>query len=981
MKGYNRGYQGNPEYQPYGMPKEEDEDFDMNDEWHEEEFDENVSHASSRAANTIVDSQRSTRLRNQLSKNSENPREVAPRASSPGIKRATNYDYRESSQEREVDDNFQGAYEEDDYLVVGHEVIEEEQYDNDPEARRDFRSAYDQLVERMHMEQGNDLLLNKEEYMKAMEKKQMRKQLKERTDDKIKTFNEGKRRKMELIKQENEKKEMEDCTFKPQLVAKPLQGRRKFNEFLEAQRKHEEDKALKRNILLEQESQAESGIIHHPEINESSRKMLAKKGNQGEPVHERLYGISKNNKQLKRIMNDAESENHPVNDTTSQRLGTGKGRVGDNENETFAPKINPRSKEIVRDQPVQELLYNDALRRKDMNELRKQKNDIKEMSKRKRDLNETNIEYLIHRFNKEFEPTFEAVAHQGEEEASDILNYRQLGELLFDMGFLSGSASSESEERILLSSMWTGLGGAQNEGLHKEVIRAFLLAVEGVKITDSVHAPSEEEFGQMKDGEFYPDCPKISKHFKLMYLNRIRHNRDGTKRKIMRVESEANQDCTFQPTLSENTQNLAQKYRQKIAENVEGGKITVLDILTAQTNKAQWIEETKKELESKAAEECTFHPMTNENVRIRQDESMQSTGDKCFDLYNLAVVKPKNKQDKTKEDYEFEKNGTECTFVPNINKDLTRGDDKPHYVNQRSIQDNLERMRKAREDREFKKKMTERGYGDAPAVKGASKKGLVKKPVHTRPTNYSKPAPKNDAKATSVATVGSRTKKSEPKAPVTNKAGTKRRGANERGGNLTKPTQSSMNRTNTKPTHTREVHTTEHQKYPEQDANESPEQVYRRIEEEEKGIHIKDNRDHEPQDDYEGQEPIERYTDPNESPEGYNNADYDNGDYNQQDEGDDESPEQDYPNDGNEEPDDEGEGNPLLFVDVNLGPGRAERIVVYEGDTAEQLAEEFTNKHGLDENLKEKLVKLLENQISSLLVKIDEENYSNSTDN
>lgn len=45
---------------------------------------------------------------------------------------------------------------------------------------------------------------------------------------------------------------------------------------------------------------------------------------------------------------------------------------------------------------------------------------------------------------------------------------------------------------------------------------------------------------------------------------------------------------------------------------------------------------------------------------------------------------------------------------------------------------------------------------------------------------------------------------------------------------------------------------------------------------------------------------------------------------------------------------DEGEeaGNPLLFVDVNLGPGRAERIVVYEGDTAEDLADEFTRRHG-----------------------------------
>ena len=46
-----------------------------------------------------------------------------------------------------------------------------------------------------------------------------------------------------------------------------------------------------------------------------------------------------------------------------------------------------------------------------------------------------------------------------------------------------------------------------------------------------------------------------------------------------------------------------------------------------------------------------------------------------------------------------------------------------------------------------------------------------------------------------------------------------------------------------------------------------------------------------------------------------------------------------------DEPGEGEDGNPLLFVDVNLGPGRAERIVVYEGDTAEQLAEEFTQKH------------------------------------
>ena len=30
---------------------------------------------------------------------------------------------------------------------------------------------------------------------------------------------------------------------------------------------------------------------------------------------------------------------------------------------------------------------------------------------------------------------------------------------------------------------------------------------------------------------------------------------------------------------------------------------------------------------------------------------------------------------------------------------------------------------------------------------------------------------------------------------------------------------------------------------------------------------------------------------------------------------------------------------PLLYVDVNLGPNKSERIVVYDGDTAEDLAE------------------------------------------
>lgn len=51
---------------------------------------------------------------------------------------------------------------------------------------------------------------------------------------------------------------------------------------------------------------------------------------------------------------------------------------------------------------------------------------------------------------------------------------------------------------------------------------------------------------------------------------------------------------------------------------------------------------------------------------------------------------------------------------------------------------------------------------------------------------------------------------------------------------------------------------------------------------------------------------------------------------------------------------------PLLYVDVNLGPGKSERIVVYDGDTADLLAEKFAISHGLDMNMKGKLAQLLE---------------------
>ena len=74
----------------------------------------------------------------------------------------------------------------------------------------------------------------------------------------------------------------------------------------------------------------------------------------------------------------------------------------------------------------------------------------------------------------------------------------------------------------------------------------------------------------------------------------------------------------------------------------------------------------------------------------------------------------------------------------------------------------------------------------------------------------------------------------------------------------------------------------------------------------------------------------------------------------------------------------DGVQTPLLYVDVNLGPAQTERIVVYEGETAADLARNFAEKHKLNPAMVSKLTELLEQQMSSLLECIAEEEGTTS---
>jgi hypothetical protein len=68
----------------------------------------------------------------------------------------------------------------------------------------------------------------------------------------------------------------------------------------------------------------------------------------------------------------------------------------------------------------------------------------------------------------------------------------------------------------------------------------------------------------------------------------------------------------------------------------------------------------------------------------------------------------------------------------------------------------------------------------------------------------------------------------------------------------------------------------------------------------------------------------------------------------------------------------------MLYVDVNLGSSGSQRIVVYEGDSAEVLAADFAAKFNLDPLMKDKLTVMLHQQIAGVLEKIEEEQAPSS---
>ena len=264
------------------------------------------------------------------------------------------------------------------------------------------------------------------------------------------------------------------------------------------------------------------------------------------------------------------------------------------------------------------------------------------------------------------------------------------------------------------------------------------------------------------------EVQKIAKAYDIFYFNRL-HAVQNTK------ASNDDLNNSFQPDILSVSRNLATGYREKQLEQAakyfeetrtpipSNGKLTHADLLfyqrLAQQNKIKRVKTAKeKELET-----CTFKPKVN-NSYLRTSNSMYRGGVKAENVSNngktnskpqdskieekfgrksistnlgkkrtdelYSLAKLATKADKTSNEYDFEKNGTQCTFVPELVSskaikpllNVTAKQSGPSNAEKcKNFEKSVDRLKKGREVREFMSFYNERCFPFSDADKNPMK--------------------------------------------------------------------------------------------------------------------------------------------------------------------------------------------------------------------------------------------------------------------
>lgn len=257
-------------------------------------------------------------------------------------------------------------------------------------------------------------------------------------------FKEKVKAKIEKMSQDQQELHKKTCTFKPKLLNNKRSARN-FEEFLKEMKKFERSKDEKLNKLRTIKGKECIVPTHAPLICKQSMKILRKK-DLAQPVHQKLY----NERRLMDLKKD-KSKVEPL--------------------PSFSPAVNPKSHEVKREGKINDVLYEDAVRRQ-------KKRSISPIDIKEKFASEKSEQVLCEKFTREFT----GVVRKGFCEDKAWFTYSEFLFILCEMDFIKNDAGDfgyyiEKDQTV---KAWKGIEGVECEKekrVSRQRLLDFLLAV------------------------------------------------------------------------------------------------------------------------------------------------------------------------------------------------------------------------------------------------------------------------------------------------------------------------------------------------------------------------------------------------------------------------------------------------------------------------------------------------------------------------
>ena len=335
---------------------------------------------------------------------------------------------------------------------------------------------------------------------------------------------------------------------------------------------------------------------------------------------------------------------------------------------------------------IDQMLYDDAVRRASIHH---EQIDYPEIT--------TNIrsqQLLAKKFIKDFLLALEEL-----EITAEKLEIKHVISLLGHLNLLKTTTEEVESENSLLMKFWKYM---QSEGLvTKERFISSSLAVLGI-FTSKMSVETFGAFQGILDLKEIGTCLKFEEELKLhkAFYSFYENHRILAKT----IKAVASEGFTHRPQLSQESENLAKKRREEIGEIWTQKR---MDYFIQEKQKL--LQKSAKVKEEKAQEElskCTFRPkiLTQKSSKSPEKSKTTDSEHRTLTLYEKSKV-IKEKQIKSSQEIELEKNLAECTFAPKIKR--TKLKEEADGLYSRSVQKNLIRLQKAREEEARKKAILE----------------------------------------------------------------------------------------------------------------------------------------------------------------------------------------------------------------------------------------------------------------------------------